>query len=60
MFLFSISGFRDIHYLIIQAPDDFPKRTRVGDKLLKLYYNLTSQFLKADLTGALFCLVAKK
>ena len=58
--LISIAGFRDIHYLIIQSPKDFPKRIKVGDKLLKVYYNLTGQFRKAELTGALFCLVAKK
>ncbi len=58
--LVAIAGFKDIHYLIIQAPKDFPKRVIIGDKLTKIFYNLTGQYRKAELTGALFCLTAKK
>lgn len=58
--LVAIAGFKDIRYLIIQAPRDFPKKVIIGDKLTKIFYNLTGQYRKAELTGALFCLTAKK
>ncbi len=56
----SISGFRNIKYSILQAPDDFPLRIILGDRLPKTFYTLTGQHRKAELTGALFCLVAEK
>jgi len=58
--LLRIAGFVDIHFTVLQAPDDFPRRIRVGDRLLKSFYTLTGQYKKAELTGALFCMIAKK
>lgn len=58
--LLEIAGFKDINFLIMQAPDDFPSIIKIGDKILKFYLNLTGQKLKADLTGALFAVVATK
>lgn len=58
--LLAIAGFRNIRYCILQAPDDFPLRIRVGDRILKSFYTLTGQYRKAELVGALFCMVAEK
>ena len=58
--LLRIAGFVDIHFAILQAPDDFPRRIRVGDRLLKSFYTLTGQYKKSELTGALFCMIVKK
>lgn len=58
--LLVIAGFRNIKYCIIQAPDDFPLRIRIGDRILKSFYILTGKYRKAELVGALFCLTAEK
>lgn len=59
----SASKFRWLFWyqiLILQAPDDFPARIKVGDRILKSFYTLTGQYRKAEMTGALFAVVAKK
>lgn len=58
--LLSIAGFSEIKFAILQAPSDFPLRIRVGDQLLKTLYTFTGQYKKAELTGALFAVVATK
>lgn len=58
--LVRIAGFRNVNYCILQAPNDFPIRIRVGDRLIKSFYTLTGQYRKAELIGALFCLTAEK
>lgn len=36
--LLRIAGFSDIHFAVLQAPEDFPKRIKIGDRLLKSFY----------------------
>lgn len=57
--LLKIAGFKDVDFTIIQAPNDFPLRIRIGDRMLKSYYTITGQYQKAQLIGALFCMTAK-
>lgn len=58
--LVSLGGFKDIRFSILQAPDDFPQRIKIGDRVLKAYYAITGQHRKAEMTGALFTVVATK
>jgi ubiquinone/menaquinone biosynthesis C-methylase UbiE len=58
--LLRIAGFQDIDFIVIQAPNDFPLKIKVGDRLLKSFYTLTGQYQKAQFAGALFCMVGKK
>jgi hypothetical protein len=58
--LVSLGGFSDIRFSILQAPADFPARIKVGDRMLKSFYTLTGQYRKAEMTGALFTVVASK
>lgn len=58
--LVNLGGFSDICFSVLQAPDDFPKRIRYGDRILKSVYTVTGQYRKMELTGALFTVVATK
>lgn len=57
--LMTIAGFKDIDFIILQAPEDFPLRIKVGDRMLKSFYTLTGQYQKAQLVGALFCIIGR-
>jgi SAM-dependent methyltransferase len=58
--LVSLGGFSNISFSVLQAPTDFPIRIKLGDRLLKSFYTITGQYRKAEMTGALFTVVATK
>lgn len=58
--LVTLGGFSDIHFSVVQAPDDFPARIKYGDRILKSLYTMFGQYRKTELTGALFAIVATK
>ncbi len=53
-------GFVDIQYLIMQAPQDFPRVVRIGDTVLRKAYTMRGNTSKAEMCGALFAVVATK